>query len=182
MALRPARSIRDPDKRAYTRKSRRNMTKNYIKVDPHKHLHHLQVGKVLPDYEVAFHLVARQTFYHRDNALESARIAINRVMDKQTSGKYLLLIRVYPHHIIRENKMVSGAGADRIQKGMRRAFGKPTGRAALVREGQPIVTIYTYSQFREFALTGLRKASRKLSGNWKVVEEAINNGNGGHLH
>ncbi len=173
MALRPARTMRDPDKVAYTRKSRRNMTKNYIKVDPHKNLHHLQSGKALPDYDVEYHLVAKNTFYHRDNALESARIAITRVLEKATSGKYFLLIRAYPHHIIRENKMVSGAGADRIQKGMRRAFGKPTGRAALVEAGRPIFTVRTYAQFGQHVEVALRKASRKLSGSWKIVKAPI---------
>ena len=182
MGLRPARSMRDPDKVAYTRKSRRNMSKNYVKVDPHKNLHHLETGKMVPDYDVKFELIAKQSYYHRDNALESARITMHRELEKNTSGKYYLLIRVYPHHIVRENRMVSGAGADRIQKGMRQAFGKPTSKAALIREGRPVMTVYTYSQYRADVLNGFRKVSRKLSGNWKIVEEAVNNGNGGSLH
>lgn len=165
--------MRDPDKVAYTRKSRRNMTKNYIKTTPHQHLHHFRMGKMLEDFDVVFNLVAKNTFYHRDNALEAARQTINRHLDKGTSGKYYVLIRVFPHHIIRENKMVSGAGADRIQKGMRRAFGKPTTKAALVEEGRPLFTIYTYKQFAPVVKEACRKASRKLSGSWKLVEGEV---------
>merc|ERR1712065_74984 len=33
-------------------------------------------------------------------------------------------IRVHPYHVLRINKMLSCAGADRLQTGMRHAFGK----------------------------------------------------------
>ena len=169
MALRPARTIRDPDKRAYTRKSRRNMKKNYIKTTPHQHIHQFRMGKMQEDFDARIDLIAEQTYYHRDNAFEAARQTANRYIVKQTSGKYYMHVRVFPHHIIRENKMVSGAGADRIQKGMRRAFGKPTTKAALVKKGQALFTVYTYQNFVPVVLEGLRKASRKLSGNWRMV-------------
>jgi len=48
---------------------------------------------------------------------------------------------MYPHHILRENKMLTGAGADRMQTGMSRAFGKSMGRAALVKPGQTLFII-----------------------------------------
>ncbi|MFO0005150.1 MAG: ribosomal protein L16 [bacterium] len=49
--------------------------------------------------------------------------------------------RVHPWHIIRINKMLSCAGADRLQSGMRGAYGKPIERAARVSIGQPLFSI-----------------------------------------
>ena len=54
---------------------------------------------------------------------------------------YHLQIRIYPHHVLRENKMLTGAGADRMQTGMQRAFGKAIGSAAQVKIGQAIFTV-----------------------------------------
>jgi large subunit ribosomal protein L10e len=54
---------------------------------------------------------------------------------------FYLGVQVYPHHILRENKMLTGAGADRMQTGMSRSFGRTIGRAALVRVGQPLYII-----------------------------------------
>lgn len=41
-------------------------------------------------------------------------------------------VRVHPFHVIRINKMLSCAGADRLQQGMRGAWGKPYGSVARV--------------------------------------------------
>lgn len=59
-------------------------------------------------------------------ALEAARIAGNKYMTK-FAGKeaFHLRMRVHPFHVLRINKMLSCAGADRLQTGMRGAFGKP---------------------------------------------------------
>ncbi|KAG8480804.1 hypothetical protein CXB51_025560 [Gossypium anomalum] len=57
-------------------------------------------------------------------ALEAARIACNKYMAKY-AGKdaFHLRVRVHPFHVLRINKMLSCAGADRLQTGMRGAFG-----------------------------------------------------------
>ena len=39
-------------------------------------------------------------------------------------------VRAHPYHVTRINKMLSCAGADRLQTGMRHAFGKPNGLVA----------------------------------------------------
>jgi len=41
-------------------------------------------------------------------------------------------VRAHPWHIVRINKMLSCAGADRLQQGMRQAYGKPYLKAARV--------------------------------------------------
>ncbi|ESW33220.1 hypothetical protein PHAVU_001G052700 [Phaseolus vulgaris] len=64
-------------------------------------------------------------------ALEVARIACNKYMAK-FAGKdvFHLRVRVHPFHVLRMNKMLSCAGANRLQTGMRGAFGKPQGTCA----------------------------------------------------
>lgn len=75
-------------------------------------------------------------------ALEAARIAANKYMVKN-AGKdtFHLRVRVHPFHVLRINKMLSCAGADRLQTGMRGAFGKPQGTCARVSIGQILLSI-----------------------------------------
>jgi hypothetical protein len=54
-----------------------------------------------------------------------------------------MLPQVHPFHVLRINKMLSCAGADRLQTGMRGAFGKPAGLAARVAIGQVLLSIRT---------------------------------------
>merc|ERR1712187_525554 len=52
-------------------------------------------------------------------------------------------IRCHPYHVLRINKMLSCAGADRLQTGMRGAYGKPQGLTARVDIGQILISIRT---------------------------------------
>ena len=52
-----------------------------------------------------------------------------------------MMIRIYPHHIMRENPLATGAGADRMSTGMKKSFGKTIGVAARVHKGQTLVTV-----------------------------------------
>ena len=75
-------------------------------------------------------------------ALEAARIAANRYMVKNAgTDTFHLRVRVHPFHVLRINKMLSCAGADRLQTGMRGAFGKPQGVCARVAIGQVLLSI-----------------------------------------
>ncbi|MCS7122414.1 MAG: 50S ribosomal protein L16 [Candidatus Micrarchaeota archaeon] len=171
MALRPARTIRNRAyKQAWTRWSRKNMSKSYVKALPHMDLRQIMNGTGKPeDYSVEYALIAQETFLHRDNAIEAARQSIVKYLEPKIPGKFLLLVRKYPHVVIRENRMLAGAGADRIQKGMRRSFGKPVDRGATVKRNEPIFSLYLASDDPKMAHEALRKAARKLSGSWKVV-------------
>jgi large subunit ribosomal protein L10e len=68
----------------------------------------------------------------------------NRYLVK-IAGKegFHLRVRAHPYHVIRINKMLSCAGADRLQTGMRGAFGKPNGKVARVNIGQIILSVRT---------------------------------------
>ena len=63
----------------------------------------------------------------------------------KTGGKdsFHLRVRPHPYHVVRINKMLSCAGADRLQTGMRGAFGKPNGLVARVIIGQIILSCRT---------------------------------------
>lgn len=75
-------------------------------------------------------------------ALEAARIAGNKYMTKYAGKEaFHLRVRVHPFHVLRINKMLSCAGADRLQTGMRGAFGKPQGVCARVQIGQILLSI-----------------------------------------
>ena len=58
--------------------------------------------------------------------------------------------------------MIATAGADRLQEGMRRAFGKATGLAARVKPEQSIFEAYVLKENLELAKRGFKVASSKL--------------------
>ncbi len=92
------------------------------------------------------YMVSARGSWEKENisseALEAARIAANKYMVKN-AGKdtFHLRVRVHPFHVLRINKMLSCAGADRLQTGMRGAFGKPQGTCARVSIGQILLSI-----------------------------------------
>ena len=63
----------------------------------------------------------------------------------KVAGKegFHLRVRAHPYHVVRINKMLSCAGADRLQTGMRGAWGKPNGTVARVNIGQIILSVRT---------------------------------------
>eukprot|EP00745_Piridium_sociabile_P000031 TRINITY_DN100113_c0_g1_i2.p1 TRINITY_DN100113_c0_g1~~TRINITY_DN100113_c0_g1_i2.p1 ORF type:complete len:146 (+),score=15.53 TRINITY_DN100113_c0_g1_i2:49-486(+) len=79
-----------------------------------------------------------------------------------------LRIRCHPYHVLRINKMLSCAGADRLQTGMRGAFGKPNGTVARVDIGQIIMSIRTRDDKVSAAVEALRRAKYKFPGRQKV--------------
>ena len=109
----------------------------------------------------------------RDNALEAARQAANKYLEKKILGQYYFHVLVYPHNVIRENKMIAGAGADRLQKGMRAAFGRATDRAARMRAGQAIFTLRSTAANRPHIMEAIRRARAKMSGTYTVRETPL---------
>ena len=65
--------------------------------------------------------------------------------------------------------MIAGAGADRLQKGMRRAFGRPVDMAARLRKGTDLFSIYTYKANVATAVAALQKAKHRISGSYSIV-------------
>jgi len=115
------------------------------------------------EFEVVLEQNADEDCQIRHTALESARQISNATIRKIAGDQnYALRVHVYPHHILRENKQATGAGADRVSQGMRNAYGKNVGTAARVKRGQTVVSIKTRPDHFEAAKDALRKASMKL--------------------
>jgi large subunit ribosomal protein L10e len=88
-------------------------------------------------------------------------------------NNYYLHVHPYPHTILRENKMIFGAHADRLQDGMRRSFGKPIGTAARIRANQTIITVRVNADSVELAKNSLKNGGAKLPIPCRVVIERI---------
>jgi len=132
------------------------------------------MGDTKAHFEYRISLIAQSPEQIRHNALEAARVAANKVLfDALGETGYKIHLRIYPHIILRENRMIATAGADRLQEGMRRAFGKPSGRAARVKTGQSILDLYVNSNAVDAAKKAMRVASTKLAVACVVTQETL---------
>ena len=91
------------------------------------------------------------------------------MIKKAGKDAFHLRIRVHPWHVLRINKMLSCAGADRIQQGMRGAYGKPEGKAARVKIEQILMSIRCKPDNLANAAQALKLAKMKISGRQKII-------------
>jgi len=102
-------------------------------------------------------------------ALEAARIACNKYMITDCGkDNFHLRVRPHPFHVLRVNKMLSCAGADRLQTGMRGAFGRTYGTCARVDIGQILLSVRTKEDKGHVAVEALRRAKFKFPGRQKI--------------
>lgn len=135
----------------------------YIHGAPQPRITRFTMGTHKTDYDSEVRLKAKERILVRDRALEALRINVNRLLQKKIGlNNYRFIIVVHPYHVLRENKMMTGAGADRLQEGMRRAFGKPVGRAAAVEAEQVIAKVLTYSNYALIAASILKSGASKI--------------------
>ncbi|CAK4024564.1 60S ribosomal L10-A [Lecanosticta acicola] len=122
------------------------------------------------EFPTCVHLVSNEYEQLSSEALEAARICANKYMVK-TAGKegFHMRVRAHPYHVVRINKMLSCAGADRLQTGMRGAFGKPNGTVARVNIGQILLSIRTRDSHRATAIEALRRSQYKFPGRQKII-------------
>ncbi len=162
MALRPGRTVRRKE-RPYTRISYKVPRKSYVVGVPPPKIHQFEMGNREGEFNLALYLKAERSVQIRHNALEAARIVAHKYLEKKIgTSNYFLKILTYPHHVIREKPIATGAGADRYSQGMRLAFGKPAGTACQVRKGQRIVMIKINKENLELAKKALKRFSSKL--------------------
>jgi len=148
--------------------------KEYMGGIPTPRITQFVMGNKTEKFPVQLSLTAIEKCMIRHNALESARITVNRTMEKAVGPtNYRVTIRSYPHIVIRENKQATGAGADRVSQGMRSAYGKNVGTAAQVKPNQIIITVETHEQNIEAAKSALRKAGMKIPTPCKVNVDKI---------
>ncbi|RLG15353.1 50S ribosomal protein L16 [Candidatus Pacearchaeota archaeon] len=144
MALRKASAYSKKKVVPYTRVSKKKQ-KSFIKTVPPQKIVKFSMGDESSFTKGKFPhqltLISEERVQIRDHALEACRQYLNKKLDKEFSGQYLFRVLPFPHHIQRENRMLTGAGADRMQTGMQLAFGKAVGKAAIVKAGGGIFFI-----------------------------------------
>lgn len=171
MALRPGKTYRKWH-RAFTRQATHVPRRSYIKGVPKPKISEYELGKPRK-FDKKLFLVSLRTVQIRHNALEAARVATVQTLEKRLGkGKeFFFKIRIYPHHVLRENALATGAGADRFQQGMRMSFGKPIGTAARVRGNQKLIEIRIDADSVNIAKSALKQASHKLPTPCKILIE-----------
>jgi large subunit ribosomal protein L10e len=161
-----ARNYRRVKGQAYTRKK-------YIRGSPAPKIVKFTMGDPSGDFEFQARLIAEKEVQIRHNALEAARVATNRILSEKLGTNYLLRIMPYPHVVLRENKMIFGAHADRLQDGMRNAFGKAIGVAARVKVDQALIMVNVNKEGIEVAKTALKRGGAKLPTPCRIVVEKL---------
>jgi len=145
----------------------------YVHSKPPTRVTRFTIGETSLDYEYKVNLVAPYSKEISGKALESARITANKVIEADTGQQFLLKVLTYPHEITRAHRFMGFAGADRLSQGMRRSFGKPTERTAMIRADQQILAIYAMESGVETAKKALMRASKKLPLPCRVEVEAL---------
>ena len=157
MAKNPGRMYRKIMQHAYTRRE-------YMGGVPGNRIIQFESGVATGDFPIRLTLIAEERGQIRHTALEAMRQTAVRALDAGVGREnYHLQVRVYPHHVLRQNKQASGAGADRVSMGMRLAFGKAIGTAARVEAGQPILQVRVTSKGVAAAKEAFRKAYNKVA-------------------
>jgi len=159
----------------YTRVSKRRQ-KSYIKTVPQQKIVKFTMGseRLFDDEKLPFVLdiVSAEKVQIRHNALEACRQYINKKLDKELSGQYMFKVIPFPHHIQRENKMLTGAGADRMQTGMQLSYGKAVGKAAILKENSRIFLIAIPTQKASmFARGVIKQVKSKLPCRIRILSE-----------
>ena len=159
----------------FTRVSKKRQ-KSYIKTVPHQKIVKFTMGKEdlynkgkLPHQLI---MISDEKVQLRHNALEACRQFINKKVDKELGGQYLFKVIPFPHHIQRENKMLTGAGADRMQTGMQLSYGKSVGKAAILKKGSKIFFVAVPNERAiAFARKVLKQVKSKLPCKTKILYE-----------
>ena len=155
MARKPAVMYRQVKGQAFTRRK-------YMGGVPNNRISQYDMGSSSLEFPMTITLKVENRVQVRHTALEAGRVAANKIMSKKAGvANYHLRVRAYPHIVLRENKLATGAVADRVSSGMRGAFGKNVGTAARMEHGQPIMTIRCGPAHFALAKEALWKASMK---------------------
>ena len=175
MALRKASSYTKKHTVPYTRISSKK-GKSYIKTVPPQSIVKFSMGSwtLFNEGKLPYVLtmVSEESAQIRHNALEASRQYIDKQLDTELPGQYFFKVIPFPHHIQRENKMLTGAGADRMSSGMQLSYGKSAGKAALVKEGSGIFMVAIPNEKAVQIVRGIMKRVKpKLPCRTKMVYE-----------
>lgn len=139
--------------------------------DPKIRIYDIGKKKATADeFPFVVHIVSDEVEQISSEALEASRIAANKYLTKHVGkDNFHMRVRVHPWHCIRINKMLSCAGADRLQTGMRGAFGKSYGKVARVKIGSILYSVRIKEGDVKKALEAFRRAKNKFAGRQKIV-------------
>lgn len=156
-------------KRPYTRISKYT-TKNYVRGGfPQLKIIKFDMGDPRKKYDHVLQLVVNKSMNIRQNAIESARMTSNRLLEKTIGTNYHLRLKIFPFHVLRENPLASGAGADRMSTGMQKSYGKTIGSAARVKEGQTVMELKINKENLKLGRDALQRAATKLPCGCRIV-------------
>ena len=117
------------------------------------------------------HLVCDEKQQISSEALEACRIAINKHLVKNVGKEaFHIRVRAHPYHVLRANKMLSCAGADRLSSGMRHSYGKPIGVAARVDIGQILLSVRAKDAHEAHVIEAIRRGKFKFAGRQKILK------------
>lgn len=171
MGLRPGRTTRDI-RRPYTRVSKRVPRKSYVVGVPFPKTHQFEMGNRTGNFDTRLFLVAERAVQIRDNAMEASRIVGHKFLEtKAGPTSYFMKILVYPHQVMREKAIATGAGADRYSQGMAHSFGKPSGTAVVTKVGQRLFEVRINHQHLSLAKIALKKIGLRISTPTKIEVE-----------
>ena len=161
----------------FTRVSKKRQ-KSFIKTVPHQKIVKFSMGKeaLLKNGKLphGLTLISTEKVQIRHNALEACRQYINKKLDTELSGQYLFKVIPFPHHVQRENKMLTGAGADRMQTGMQLAYGKSAGKAAILKNGSKIFFVAVPNERAvQLARKTFKQIKSKIPGKTKVIYQKV---------
>jgi len=121
-------------------------------------------------FPLCIHFVSLEKIQISSEALEAARVTANRYLIRMCGKEgFHCRIRTQPFHVTRINKMLSCAGADRLQTGMRHAWGKPMGTAARVKIGTVLMSVRTHDKHKQDVIEALRRTGFRFPGKQKVL-------------
>ena len=148
----------------YRRLQRPYTQKKFIKRIPQSKVRKFDHGNPTGKFDYQVSLVATASFQVLSKALEAARMSVISQLRKRISDRegFFFKILPYPHHIVRRHAMASVHKAERLQKGMRLAFGKPQERAARIKRGQTLLIIKVRAEDLDAARYAMKIAKLKL--------------------
>jgi large subunit ribosomal protein L10e len=158
----------------FTRNSKKKK-KAYIKTIPPSKIVKFEMGKKnLKKFKHNLKMISTEKVQIRHNALEACRQYINKKLDNEFIGQYFFKIIPYPHHIQRENKMLTGAGSDRMQTGMQLSFGKTTGKAAILKKESAIFFVAVENEKAiQFTRKIFKQIKSKVPCKTKIIYEFV---------
>ena len=141
---------------AYTRRE-------YMGGVPNSRVSQYVMGNAKAEFPVTLTLKVKNRVQIRHTSIEAGRIAANKVLTSQCGApNYQMVVRAFPHVVLRENKLATGAGADRVSSGMRQGFGKTVGTAARLERNQALLSVSVPADKVAVAKDALWRASMKF--------------------